>query len=432
MIHHSKVKSLSRPALQASQANSAEAGFYHDKIVRHDSPARHALSFATCVKMLALFTLYLLPFTLNAQRVIPGAEHLSEYLPMLQGKRVAVLMNQTSRVGNALLADTLQKQGVKLVKIFVPEHGFRGTASAGAHINNSFDTATGLPVISLYGDNKKPKALQLQDVDVVIYDLQDVGVRFFTYISTLEYLMEACAENNKKLIILDRPNPNGAYVDGPVLDIGLKSFVGMQRIPILYGMTPGEYAQMLKGEGWFNKSKQLDIRVIKCKNWNHRTAYNLPVPPSPNLRTANAIALYPSLCLFEGTVISLGRGTNRPFEQWGHPSFAGKAKDSFRPASIPGAKNPPLEGKTCYGMLLDKRADEHAAFELKWLRMAYSWYPQKEKFFNNFFEKLAGTTALRNQIERGVSEDAIRKSWQPGIAAFKKIRKNYLLYADFE
>lgn len=376
----------------------------------------------------SVFLLLLLPGIINAQAIIPGAERMSEYLPLLHGKRVALIINQTSRTGNALLADTLQKRGVRLVKIFVPEHGFRGTASAGAHINNSFDSATGLPIVSLYGDNKKPKVQQLADVDVVVYDLQDVGVRFFTYISTLQYAMEACAENGKKIIVLDRPNPNGQYVDGPVLDMGLKSFVGMQAVPVVYGMTPGEYAKMLQGEQWFKDAGKLNMTVIPCSNYKHSSTYNLPVPPSPNLRTANAIALYPSVCLFEGTVMSVGRGTNKPFEQWGHPALEGKAKDSFRPASTVGATNPPYEGKTCYGMLL--KGEGTHSFELKWLIMAYQWYPEKSKFFNNFFEKLAGTTQLRKQIERGMSEAAIRKTWQPELNAFRKIRARYLLYTD--
>lgn len=372
---------------------------------------------------------------IRAQRITAGAASMDEYLPLLQGKKVALLINQTSRVGNTLLADTLQKRGVKLVKIFVPEHGFRGTANAGAHISNSRDSTTGLPVISLYGDNKKPRPAQLEDVDVVIYDLQDVGVRFFTYISTLEYVMEACAENNKRLIVLDRPNPNGSYVDGPVLDPAYKSFVGMQRVPVVYGMTPGEYAQMLQGEDWFSKARQLNMKVIRCRNYDHADRYDLPVPPSPNLRTPQAITLYPSLCLFEGTVVSVGRGTAKPFEQWGHPALSGKFSDTFRPASVVGATNPPYEGKMCYGLMPLKGQQNTKAtrvFSLQWLKTAYNAYPQKDKFFNSFFEKLAGTALLRRQIENGLSEDAIRSSWQPELNAFKKIRKKYLLYKDFE
>lgn len=386
----------------------------------------------------ALLLICLFPMRLAAQRIVPAAEQLDEYLPLLKGKRVALLINQTSRVGNSLLADVLQKRGVNLVKIFVPEHGFRGTASAGAHISNGRDSATGLPIISLYGDNKKPKPSQLEDIDLLVYDLQDVGVRFFTYISTLQYAMEACAENGKKIMVLDRPDPNGGYVDGPILDMSLKSFVGMQPIPIVYGMTPGEYALMLKGEQWFNKAKQLDLKVMRCGSYKHNNTYELPVPPSPNLRTANAIEFYPSVCLFEGTVISVGRGTGKPFEQWGHPALQGKANDSFRPASVVGATNPPFEGKTCYGMKLEKTVvgnEPHTillntGFTLKWLIQAYQWFPEKDKFFNSFFEKLAGTTQLRKQIESGISEDDIRKTWEPGLTAFKKIRKKYLLYPE--
>lgn len=361
----------------------------------------------------------------------PGAVSMAEYLPELSGKRVGLIINQTSLVGKVLLADTLQRRGVNLVKIFVPEHGFRGLADAGAHVKSGRDSATGLPIISLYGDNKKPKPEQLRDIDVLIYDLQDVGVRFYTYISTLEYAMEACAENGKQLIVLDRPNPNGYYVDGPVLETSLKSFVGMQPIPIVYGMTPGEYARMLRGERWFNKAESLNLKVIRCSNWDHRHRYSLPVPPSPNLRTDAAVTFYPSLCLFEGTVVSVGRGTDKPFEQWGHPNFKGKAAESFRPASVVGATKPPYEGQTCYGEVLDRK-DEGvtSGLRLEWLIQAYQWYPEKDKFFNSFFEKLAGTKELRQQIRKGMTEEQIRASWQPGLEAFKTIRKKYLLYQD--
>lgn len=370
----------------------------------------------------------------RAQEAIPGAAQMKEYLPLLQGKRVGVIINQTSRVGNALLADTLQRSGVHLVKIFVPEHGFRGVADAGAHVNGGRDSTTGLPIISLYGDNKKPRPEQLQDIDILIYDLQDVGVRFYTYISTLQYAMEACAENGKQLMVLDRPNPNGHYVDGPVLDTALRSFVGMQPVPIVYGMTSGEYARMLQGERRFRKAASLNLKVIPCRNWDHRKPYSLPVPPSPNLRTDAAVYLYPSLCLFEGTVVSVGRGTDKPFMQWGHPLFEGKTKESFRPASVVGATHPPYEGQTCYGRVLDQpgEASQRTGFRLEWLLQAYQWYPDKDKFFTDFFEKLAGTRLLRRQIQQGMTEQQIRSSWEPQLAQFKKIRKKYLLYRDFE
>jgi uncharacterized protein YbbC (DUF1343 family) len=244
--------------------------------------------------------------------------------------------------------------------------------------------------------------------------------------------MEACAENGKKIIVLDRPNPNGMYVDGPILDTAFRSFVGMQRIPVVYGMTCGEYAQMLKGESWINKAKNLQLQVIKCSGWNHNSTYNLPVPPSPNLRTANAIALYPSICFFEGTVVSLGRGTDKPFEQWGHPAYEGKFTDTFRPESVVGARNPPMEGKLCYGKDLTLQKDTVYTLRLTWLIEAYKAFPQKDSFFNNFFEKLAGTNMLRSQIVEGKDENTIRRSWATGIQQFKAIRKKYLLYKDFE
>lgn len=363
---------------------------------------------------------------------IPGASRFKQYVPQLQGKNIAVVMNQTSRVGNALLADTLLARGVKLVKIFVPEHGFRGTGDAGAHINNEKDATTGLPLISLYGNNKKPKAAQLENVDIVLYDLQDVGTRFYTYISTLEYVMEACAENKKELIILDRPNPNGSYVDGPVLDTSLRSFVGMQPIPIVYGMTPGEYAKMLLGQAWVKGSKLLNLKVIPCSNWKHSDDYVLPVPPSPNLQTMNSIYLYPSLCWFEGTVVSVGRGTDKPFEQWGSPEIPRQGMNEFMPKSRVGATKPLYEGKMCYGHTATDNdiADAKRGIQLEYLIDMYQRYPDKEKFFNPFFEKLAGTRSLRQQIIDGLDAQSIRESWKPGLDQFRKIRKKYLLYPE--
>lgn len=370
---------------------------------------------------------------------MPAAERLNEYLPMLQGKRVALLINQTSRVGNTLLADTLQKRGVNLVRLFVPEHGFRGTADAGADVSGGKDAATGLPIVSLYGDQKKPTAAQLSDVDILVYDLQDVGVRFYTYISTLQYAMEACAENGRQLIILDRPNPNGYYVDGPVLEHENRSFVGMQAIPVVYGMTPGEYAQMLTGERWYTGAARLSLQVVPCSGYTHSAHYSLPVAPSPNLRTDAAIALYPSLCFFEGTVISVGRGTDKPFQQWGHPSFHlyPEGKTNFTPKAGPGASKPLYEGQNCQGILVAETVEQAREFvnghlQVLPLMTAYGWYPDKKNFFNPFFEKLAGTKLLRRQTEQRMSPEAIRASWKPGITAFKKVRKKYLLYKDFE
>lgn len=368
----------------------------------------------------------------------PAAHLFKGYLPLLKGKRVALLINQTATVGSTLLLDTLLSQGVNVVKIFVPEHGFRGSADAGTHIKNDKDVKTGLPIISLYGNNKKPKATQLADVDVVVYDLQDVGARFYTYISTLQYAMEACAAAGKEIIVLDRPNPNGHYVDGPVLDTALRSFVGMQPIPIVYGMTAGEYAKMLVGERWFPGAAKTKLTVIECKGYDHTKRYDLPVSPSPNLKNMAAIYLYPSMCLFEGTVISLGRGTDMPFQQWGHPDLEGMwFTHTFTPVSMTGATAPPLQNKRCYGELIATEANAAYAFmngrlPLTWLLKAYAAYPDKKTFFIPFFHTLAGTKTLRKQIEQGMTEAEIRTTWQPGLAAFKKIRKKYLLYKDFE
>ncbi len=365
--------------------------------------------------------------------VVVAAARTEAYLPLLKNKRVAVLVNQTSQVDGKLLPDLLLENNVKLVRIFSPEHGFRGTADAGAHVKSGKDEQTGLPVISLYGNNKKPTAEQLKDVDVVMYDLQDVGARFYTYISSLEYMMEACAENKKQLIILDRPNPLGNIVDGPVLEKQHKSFVGMQPIPVVYGMTAGEYAKMLIGEKWI-KAANLDLTIISCENYNHKTLYGLPVAPSPNLKNMTSIYLYPSLCFFEGTVVSLGRGTDKPFQQYGHPNLKGYSY-SFTPKSVSGASNPPLKDKQCFGELIASDANSahriaDNKLQLKWLIKAYQNFPEKDKFFNNFFVKLAGTSKLQEQIKQGMSEAAIRASWQADLDKFKTIRGQYLLYEE--
>ncbi|RYY17319.1 MAG: DUF1343 domain-containing protein [Chitinophagaceae bacterium] len=372
----------------------------------------------------------------DVDQILPGASNMEAYLPLLRNKRVALLINQTSTIGRVHLLDTLIRSKINVVKVFVPEHGFRGTADAGAHIKSSIDKATGLPVISLYGDNKKPKKEQLEDVDVVIYDLQDVGARFYTYISSLEYLMEACAEQGKTLLVLDRPNPNGHYVDGPVLEESSRSFVGMQKIPVVYGMTAGEYAGMLAGEKWVGNAAKLSMTVIPCGNYDHSKRYSLPVAPSPNLRTMEAIYLYPSLCFFEGTVVSVGRGTPYPFQQWGHPQYKGIYQYAFTPRSGAGASKPVLEGQASYGMLIATNPDSAYALmadrlNLSWLIEAYKNYPDKQKFFNNFFEKLAGTKKLKKQIEEGMTEAQIRKTWEQDLNAFKSVRKKYLLYPDF-
>lgn len=368
-----------------------------------------------------------------SKEAVVGAAKLNDYLPLLKSKKVAVLVNQTSQVDGKLLPDLLIENGVKLVSIFSPEHGFRGNADAGAHVKSGVDEQTGLPVISLYGNNKKPSAEQLKNIDVVIYDLQDVGARFYTYISSLEYMMEACAENGKQLIILDRPNPLGHIVDGPVLEKMNKSFVGMQPIPVIYGMTAGEYAKMLLGEQWV-KAPNLKLEVITCDDYTHSTLYGLPVAPSPNLKTMTSIYLYPSLCFFEGTVVSLGRGTDKPFQQFGHPNLEGYTY-SFTPKSMPGATNPPLKDKLCYGLVVAVDANTahritENKLQLKWLLDAYKKFPEKDKFFNSFFAKLAGTTKLQEQIKNGWNEAEIRASWEPELQKFKKIRAKYLLYEE--
>lgn len=370
----------------------------------------------------------------KSQPILPGAYSIDEYLPKIKDKRVAIVGNQTSEIQMVLLPDTLLSIGVNVVKIFSPEHGFRGNADAGSHIKNGVDEKTGIPIISLYGDNKKMKTSDLQNVDVVLYDLQDVGVRFYTYISTLEYVMIACASAGKELIILDRPNPLADVVDGPVLEEGFRSFVGMQRIPIIYGMTAGEYAQMLVGEKWI-KAENLKMNVIPVKNYRRNSVYELPVPPSPNLKNMTAIYLYPSLCLFEGTVVSVGRGTANPFQMYGHPSFK-TLPYSFTPQSQIGAQNPLLKGQKCYGRFLAETPEEaiqltNKSFQLDWIIEAYKHYPKNEKnsFFNNFFNTLAGNSTLKKQIIDGVSIAEIRNSWSPELEKFKEIRKKYLIYS---
>jgi len=363
-----------------------------------------------------------------------GAERLETYLPELVGKRVALCGNQTSVVGNTHLVDTLLASKVNLLKLFCPEHGFRGQAEAGATIASGKDPKTGLPVVSLYGKNKKPTAEQLQNVDVILFDLQDVGCRFYTYISTLHYVMEAAAENGVRVIVLDRPNPNGFYVDGPVLEPQYKSFVGMHSVPVVYGMTIGEYARMINGEKWLANGVQCDLSVVKLEGYTHATHYDLPVAPSPNLKTPEAVYLYPSLCLFEGTNVSVGRGTEHPFEMYGAPGMqAGDYR--FTPHAIPGvSENPPFKDQECRGRLLvlGDRWKTHTSgcFELRYLLDAYWSCSDKTSFFlkNNFFDKLAGTDQLRKQIIAGTSEKEIRASWQPELDRFKETRAKYLLY----
>ena len=368
-----------------------------------------------------------------SNQIITGAEQTSTYFGLLKGKNVAVVGNQSSRVGNIHLIDTLLNSGIAVKKVLCPEHGFRGVADAGEKIDNSVDAKTGLPIISLYGKHKKPTKADLQDIDFVVFDIQDVGVRFYTYISTLHFVMEACAEHYIPLLVLDRPNPNGFYVDGPVLDSVAQSFVGMHPVPLVHGMTIGEYALMINGQKWLNSKIQCDISVIPCKNYNHNVLYKLPVKPSPNLPNLNAILLYPSLGLFEGTVVSIGRGTNFPFQVFGHPDYK-KGKFKFTPESVAGAKHPKLEGEVCKGEDLQIFSIEELTkakqINLQFLLKTYKELHRKTDFFNSYFYKLAGTDKLQSQIEQGLTEDEIRASWKKGIKTFKEIRQQYLLYSD--
>ncbi|HUS00590.1 MAG TPA: DUF1343 domain-containing protein [Chitinophagaceae bacterium] len=402
-----------------------------------------------------LSILYLLAFVLtttNAQtKIIPGAERVDVYAPMLKGKSVAVFANQTSMVGNTHLVDTLVKRGIKVVKIFSPEHGFRGIADAGEKIGDYTDEKTGIRVISLYGTKRRPSDDDLKDVDIMIFDIQDVGVRFYTYISSLQEYMEAAFENSKPLLVLDRPNPNGFYVDGPVLDPKFKSFVGMQQVPIVYGLTIGEYAMMISGEKWLtekankkqeyythaqnSKDTPFHFLVIKCKNYDHKSKYILPIKPSPNLPDIQSIYLYPFTCLFEGTALSEGRGTGKPFQMFGHPSLP-KNLISFTPRSTEGAKQPKLKDQVCYGWNLSGTTEQVLQkagnkVQLKWLIQAYRLFPGKEQFFRESFNRLAGNDVLMQQIKSGKSESEIRKSWEPALGNYKKIRKKYLMYTDF-
>lgn len=366
--------------------------------------------------------------------VMTGAERTTRYLPLLKDKRVAVVTNQTGMIGTTHLVDSLLALKVNVVKVFAPEHGFRGEADAGEHVANERDKRTGLPLISLYGKNKKPRPDQLIDVDVVVFDIQDVGVRFYTYVGTLHYVMEACAEQHKPLIVLDRPDPNGYYVDGPVLDTAFTSFVGMHPVPLVHGMTVGEYAGMINGEGWLNGKARCDLEVITCVGYTHSVFYALPVKPSPNLPNMAAVYLYPSLGLFEGTVMSVGRGTEHPFQCIGYPGFE-QGSYRFMPRSMPGAKDPPYKDVECRGMDLREYGTFITRLEpgvhLHWLIGSYQQAKDKERFFTPFFDKLAGGPALRQAVVRGDDEASIRESWKSGLAAFKHLRAKYLLYEDF-
>ena len=358
-----------------------------------------------------------------------GAEQTNLYVSDLKGKTIALVVNHTSMIGKMHLADSLLSLGIKIKTIFAPEHGFRGTADAGEHVENGIDKKTGLPIVSLYGNNKKPSAAQLEGIDVVIFDIQDVGARFYTYTSTMHYVMEACAEQSKKLLILDRPNPNGHYVDGQVLDKKFASFVGLNPVPVVHGCTVGELAQMINGEGWLAGNKKCNLQIVKCLGYKHSTPYNPPIATSPNLPNLQSMLLYPSICFFEGTDVSVGRGTDKQFQVIGSPNPK-NGSFTFTPEDKPGAKNPPQKGKLCYGEDLSKIDARNQAFTLKYVIDYYKKSDNKAKFFSSplFFDKLAGSDTTRKQIIAGMTETQIRASWKANLNNYKTIRKKYLLY----
>lgn len=375
--------------------------------------------------------LFLTLFKANAQDIIPAAHRVDQYLPLLQNKTIGIVANHSSLIKETHVVDSLLKLDVDIKYIFSPEHGFRGNADAGKYILNSVDSLTGLPVISLYGRNKKPANQHLKEIDLMVFDLQDVGVRFYTYISTLHYVMEACAENGTPLLLLDRPNPNGYYVDGPVLDTSYSSFVGLHPIPIVYGLTIGELAGMINGEGWIDK--YCDLTVIKCLDYDHDDMYDLPVAPSPNLPNMQSVYLYPSLGLFEGTVMSVGRGTHFPFQVYGHPEYNDE-DFYFVPLPSKGASDPKYKGLKCYGLNLDdliQLGRETSGVKPEYLKDAYL-KTKTDNFFNSFFKLLVGNEELQKQIESGMSVKQIKESWKPDLVKFREKRKRYLLYEDFE
>jgi len=396
------------------------------------------------LNFLTLVFFFLIQCSTAQKKIYPediktGAQRTDLYFQLIENKNIGIVANHTSMVNDIHLVDFLLKNKFSVTKVFSPEHGFRGDAGAGEKVNNQTDETTGLPVISLYGSHRKPETEDLAGIDIMIFDIQDVGVRAYTYISTMTYVMEACADKNIPVIILDRPNPNGHYVDGPVLNQNYRSFVGLHEIPLVHGMTIGEYAQMINSEGWLNSQNNCDLTVIPIEGYNHNKLYQLPVKPSPNLPTMNAIYLYPSLVLFEGTIMSVGRGTRYPFEVVGHPDYM-IGSFAFKPESGPGAKNPKYEGIVCTGMGLIHYSDNKVSDELNigflldfynYFKSIYEYSEEYCEFFNPFFDKLAGSEQLQDQIISGMSEKEIRNSWQPGLQHFKEIRKKYLLYPDF-
>jgi len=382
--------------------------------------------------MFKYIILLLFELSLLSAQITPASYRTELYLHLLKNKQVGVIVNQSSTIRQTHLVDFLLKNGIKIKKIFVPEHGFRGNSDAGMGIKNSIDRKTDIPIISLYGKKKKPNAKDLKDIDILLFDIQDVGVRFYTYLSTLHYILEAGAKYNIPIILLDRPNPNIHYIDGEVLDLRYKSFIGLDPVPVVYGMTIGEYARMLNGEGWIGK-RRAKLKVIPIANYSHKSFYSLPIKPSPNLPNDKAVALYPSLAFFEGTVFSVGRGTKRPFQIYGNPKYPNKSF-KFIPKARVGAKNPKFKNRLCYGINLDKKSLKEIRLkkriELSYLIDAYKKYPNKKKFFlkNRFIDNLSGSDMLRKQIMQGLNESRIRDSWQKKLKKFKEIRKKYLIY----
>jgi len=376
------------------------------------------------IKQNIFFLIFIVSFGLNGQELKLGINNLDAIILETKNKNIAVVGNQTSVIQNTHLVDTLLELGVKVKLVFSPEHGFRGVEDAGAHINNEIDQRTGLQIFSLHGENKKPSINQLKNIDIIIFDIQDVGARFYTYISTLHYVLEAASEQNIQVLVLDRPNPNGHYIDGPILEEKFKSFIGMHPIPIVHAMTIGEYAKMIIGEKWIENT--CDLKVIEMVNYNRSEIYDLPIKPSPNLPNKRAVNLYPSLCLFERTTISVGRGTNYPFQHYGAPFI--KSSYSFLPKSGPGSKYPKHENKICYGINLRYQKNILNSLNINWLIKCYNQSLDKEKFFTLNFDKLAGTDQLRKQITSGVSAEKIKESWQEGLTKFKKTRAKYLIY----
>ena len=379
-------------------------------------------------------------FEKSSDHIFTGANQWQAYMKLLKGKKVGIVANQTSVVNDTLesknslrvvdfhLVDFIYEFDNTISKVFAPEHGFRGTADAGEAIKDAVDLKTGIPIISLYGKNKKPSKEQLKDIDIMVFDIQDVGARFYTYISTLHYVMEACAENNIELVVLDRPNPNGHYIDGPILEPQHASFVGMHPVPVVHGMTIGEYAQMINGQGWLKNKVQCDLKVIAMKNYTHQTAYSLAIKPSPNLPNDVAINLYPSLCFFEGTPISAGRGTNKQFQLFGGPTLPQEIYTyGFTPQANLGAKNPKFKSQDCFGRDLSTTKKLYG-IQLSWLIDAYSDSQNKKDFFNSFFLKLSGTTLLQEQIQQGLTQKQIKATWQQDLQTYNTMRKNYLLY----